>query len=107
MFPPEIRSTTAEVLVTVFSPETAGASLEVASLLRSAGISTSLYFDAADGLRDQIGYASSKGIPYVIILGTDEIASGQVTVRKLGATAQDSEQRSIPRSELAEIIRNW
>lgn len=107
MFPPEIRATTAEVLVSVFNPETADASLEVASLLRAAGINTTLYFDASDSLRDQIGYASTKSIPFVVIIGTDEIAANQVTVRRLGATAKESEQRTISRSDLATTIRNW
>jgi histidyl-tRNA synthetase len=107
MFPPEIRPTTAEVLVSVFSPETAQAALEVATLLRAAGINTSLYFEAGDSLRDQIGYASAKGIPYVVIIGTDEVASGQVTIRKLGATAKDSEQRTVARDQVANQIQNW
>jgi histidyl-tRNA synthetase len=107
MFPPELRPTTAEVLVSVFGPETAQASLEVATLLRTAGINTSLYFEAGDSLRDQIGYASTKGIPYVVIIGTDEVASGQVTIRKLGATAKDSEQRTVARDQAANQIQNW
>lgn len=107
MFPPEIRSATAEVLVTVFNPDMVSASLEVTSLLRRAGINTSLYFEAGDRLGDQIGYASTKGIPFVAIIGPDEAAAGQVTLRRLGATAKESEQRTVQRSELADAIRSW
>lgn len=107
MFPPELRTTTAEVLVTVFSPETVTASLECATMLRQAEIKTSLYFDPSDSLRDQIGYASAKGIPFVVIIGTDEIASDQVTIRRLGKTAKESEQRPVSRDEAANEILNW
>jgi histidyl-tRNA synthetase len=107
MFPPNIRATTAEVLVTVFSPETASDSLKLATQLRRAGINTALYFEAEDSLRDQIGYASAKGIPFVVIAGPDEIASGEATIRKLGETAKDSEQRTVPLAEAAEAIRSW
>jgi histidyl-tRNA synthetase len=107
MFPPELRPTTAEVLVSVFSAETADASLQVATMLRAAGINTSLYFEPADSLRDQIGYASTKGIPYVVIIGTDEVASRQVTIRRLGKTAKESEQRTVPRDQAVNQIQNW
>jgi histidyl-tRNA synthetase len=107
MFPPDLRSTTAEVLVTVFGAETASASLSLASALRQAGVSTTLYFDYGDRLGDQIGYASAKGIPFVVILGPDEMAAGQATIRQLGRTRQESEQRTVPLGEVAAAIRGW
>jgi histidyl-tRNA synthetase len=107
MFPASIHAATAEALVTVFGPEMVGASLEAATLLRREGIKTSLYFESSDRLGDQIGYASAKGIPFVVIVGPDEAATGQVTIRKLGVTAQQSEQRSVGREEAANLIRSW
>jgi len=81
--------------------------LETASMLRQAEINTSLYFEPGDSLRDQIGYASAKGIPFVVIIGTDEIENGQVTIRRLGKTAKESEQRTVPRDRAADEILNW
>jgi histidyl-tRNA synthetase len=107
MFPPSIRGATAEALVTVFNPEMVGASLEAATLLRREGVKTSLYFEPSDRLGDQIGYASAKGIRYVVIVGPDEAASGQVTIRRLGAIAQESEQRTVAREEAAALVRSW
>ncbi len=107
MFPDSIRSATAEVLVTVFGPETVEASLSVASLLRAQGIYTSTTLDPDSSLREQIGYASNKGIPYVIVLGPEEIEADTVTIRKLGETASGSEQRTVPREQAATTIRNW
>lgn len=107
MFPPDLGATTAQALVTVFSAETAEASLGVAGLLREAGVKTAVYFGETTGLRDQIGYASAKGIPFVIVLGPDEVANNTVTIRRLGATAKDSEQRTVSRADMARSLREW
>lgn len=107
MFPPDIRATTAEVLVTVFDENTTPDSLKLVTLLRQAGVNAAVYFEPGDRLGDQIGYASAKGIPFVIILGPDEIAAGEATVRKLAEKRKDSEQRSVPLAEVASTIRNW
>jgi histidyl-tRNA synthetase len=107
MFPDSLRSTTAEALVTIFDQNTVEDSLAVASMLRMGGIYTSTTFDPESSLRDQIGYASTKGIPYVIIVGPEEIAAGNVSIRKLGATASESEQRTVPREQAAAEICNW
>ncbi len=107
MFPPDIRSTTAEALVTTFDASTIIDSLRLATTMRRAGINTAVYFEYTDRLGDQIGYAAAKGIPFVIILGPDEIAAGQATVRLLGVTRDASEQRTVPLDRVAEVIRTW
>jgi histidyl-tRNA synthetase len=107
MFPPDIRSTTAEVLVTIFNAGTADDSLKAATMLRQAGIRTTTYFDPDARLGEQIGYASAKGIPFVVILGPDEIAAEQATVRRLGETREESEQRVVPLPGLVDALRNW
>jgi histidyl-tRNA synthetase len=107
MFPEDLGSTTAQVLVTVFNADTVADSLQLATMLRQSGINTAMYFEYKDRLGDQIGYASSQGIPFVVILGPDERAAGQATVRRLGKSRQESEQRSVPLSEVAQAIQNW
>lgn len=107
MFPSDIGRTTAQVLVTSFGEEMVSASLGLSTQLRQAGINTAMYFDYADRLGDQIGYASAKGIPYVVILGPDEWAAGQATIRRLGQTAEESEQRTVRLDDAADTILNW
>jgi histidyl-tRNA synthetase len=107
MFPADIRSTTARVLMTTFNQDTVGESIKLANTLRKAGLNTAMYFDYQDRLGAQIGYASAKGIPFVVILGPDEIAKGQATVRRLGRTAEEAEERTIPRDQVADAIKNW
>ncbi len=107
MFPTEIRSSTAQVLVTVFDAELTAESLALASLLRAGGINTTLYLGQGDRLGEQIGYASGRGIPYVAIVGPDEVATGTVTIRRLAGAVSQSEQRTVPREQAAETIRSW
>ncbi len=102
MFPTEIGTTITQVLVTIFDEAQVSASLQVANELRKTGLNTDLYFEN-DPLGDQIRYALKKGIPYVIIVGPDELAAGQVTVRSLPL----NEQRTVDRRMMPSIIKNW
>jgi histidyl-tRNA synthetase len=102
MFPPEVGTTITQVLVTIFDEAHTSASLEVSSELRKGGLNTELYFEN-DPLGDQIRYALKRGIPYVIIVGPDELAAGQVTVRNLPL----NEQRTVDRPAAAANIENW
>ena len=76
------HSTTIEVLMTLFSPDMHKDSLRVASLLRSTGIKTEVYF-THDKLKKQLTYASNKGIPFVIIEGPDEKKDNKVILRNM------------------------
>ncbi len=83
---PDLRPCPTRVLVTVFSGELISTSARVAAQLRTAGINTELYPDAAK-LDRQLKYANAHGIPFVIIVGPDEAAAGNATVKNL-ATGQ-------------------
>lgn len=87
MFPPEVGQTVVQVLVTVFAPELLQESLKELTELRQAGLRCELYYEP-DPLGTQIRYALKKGIPFVVIVGPDELAEGQVAVRDLRAKAQ-------------------
>jgi histidyl-tRNA synthetase len=102
MFPPEVGTTMSEVLVTIFDEARASASLQVANELREAGLNTELHLES-DPLGDQIRYALKKGIPYVVILGPDEVAAGEITIRNLPL----NEQRTVERQMAAATIKDW
>jgi len=82
MFPPTLATTPADVMIAVFDAQDASHALRVAATLRAAGIRVMTYPDA-DKIGKQIKYADGRGIPYVAILGGDEIADGTVTVKDL------------------------
>ncbi|MFH1244435.1 MAG: histidine--tRNA ligase [bacterium] len=83
---PTIQTTRA--LVTVFSESLQGLSLKVAQSLRSAGINTELYPDAGAKLDKQLKYADKKAIPYVLVLGDEEVKNNTVTLKNLTTREQ-------------------
>src|SRR4029450_2779791 len=52
------------------------------SELRAAGIRAELYLGEA-GMRAQLRYADKRGVPVVVIEGTDERSRGEVTLKDL------------------------
>jgi len=79
-----------QVLVTIFSPELEGKSLEISSLLRSNKISTETWLDPQAKLEKQLKYADQKGIPFVVILGPEEVEKNQVTLKDLKNKTQET-----------------
>lgn len=72
--------------------------------LRAADIRTELgYYDAPftpDGMRQQLGYANEKAVPYAVILGPDELAQQVVALRDMTTRKQEK----LPLGEAAEQI---
>jgi histidyl-tRNA synthetase len=86
--------------------------------LRAAGVRSEVYLGAS-GMRAQMKYADRRLAPAAIILGGDERASGQVTIkdldlgRALSAGVDDNEawraerpgQVTVPRGDLVSVVR--
>ena len=89
MFPDSLATTSADVMVAVFDASDMPQAIRVAGLLRAAGLRVFMYPDA-DKIGKQIKYADSRGIPFVAILGGDEIANGTVTIKHLAAKTQNT-----------------
>jgi len=102
MFPPSVGKTATQVLVTAFDRALVDESIRAAGMLRQAGLRTQIYFDP-DPLREQIGYAVKKEIPVVVILGPDEVARGQLTVRNL----RTRQQAAVEREQAPGLIQEW
>jgi len=102
MFPTSVGKTVTQVLVTVFDADLAQESLKLATLLRQDGIRTEVY-SRPTRLSTQIKYADTKGIPYAVILGSDELEAGKVAIRNLASR----EQQIVPRVEFVEHIQKW
>jgi len=106
------------VVVIVFSEADMRHYLDAVSELRNAGIAAELYLGRA-GMKAQMKYADRRGAPAAVILGGDEIAAGQVTVkdldagRALAAGVSDNEawkaerpgQRIVARGELVATVQ--
>ena len=68
---PNLKSTPIKILVTVFSPNLASESIDLARSLREMNINTELYPNDSTKLDKQLKYADKKEIPYVLIIGPE------------------------------------
>jgi histidyl-tRNA synthetase len=85
-----------KVLLVQFDKESELYALPVLQELRDAGIASELYPEPAK-LKKQLGYADQKNIPYVILIGSEEMASGKLKLRNM----ELGEQKDL---SVAEII---
>ncbi|MNK30703.1 Histidine--tRNA ligase [compost metagenome] len=106
------------VVIIVFSEDDMQHYLDAVSELRAAGIAAELYLGRA-GMKAQMKYADRRGSPAVVILGGDELAAGEVTIKDLdagrarAAAIADNEawkaerpgQQKVARSELIAAVR--
>lgn len=79
--------TSTQLLVTVFSPETLGATLAATATFRKKGLNTEVGF--SEKLDKQLKYADRKGIPYVVIQGPQEIAKNVVKLKNMATKEQE------------------
>ncbi|MEL6673796.1 MAG: histidine--tRNA ligase [Bacteroidota bacterium] len=85
----EIPSTSTKVLVVNFGNEVRLQALAALNQLRSAGIGAEYYAEAAK-MKKQFGYADKKGIPFTLIIGADEAASGQYQLKNMKEGSQQA-----------------
>jgi histidyl-tRNA synthetase len=85
---------TAQVIVTVMEPTRLQEYQKLTRDLRQAGINTELYLGDERSLGKQLQYANRQEIPLAVIIGSDEFARDQVTVKnlKLGGQLQDKKK---------------
>jgi histidyl-tRNA synthetase len=82
MFPVELVSSPADVMVTIWNEDSVSESLALASELRAQGLRVDIYPET-DKMGKQFKYASARGIPFVLILGDDERAHGEVAIKNM------------------------
>ncbi|HYK08785.1 MAG TPA: histidine--tRNA ligase [Candidatus Eisenbacteria bacterium] len=97
LFPEEMTNATSKVLVSVFNKKLEKKSIEVSSQLRSNNINAEVYLSETK-MEKQLKYADQKGIPYVIILGPEEVEKNVVTLKNL----KDRTQQQLP---LEDVIK--
>jgi histidyl-tRNA synthetase len=100
LYPASVGGTVVEALVVVFNSDLRPECTRIASELRAAGISTELYLTDRN-VSKQFKYADKKGVPVTVIAGPDEVAAGQVTLRRL----RDGKEVTVNRADAAAEIR--
>jgi len=81
LYPKEAVNTT-QLLFINFGEQEADYCLPIIAKTRTAGISSEIYPDAVK-LKKQMSYANAKAIPFVAIVGQDEMAENKLTVKNM------------------------
>lgn len=75
--------------------------LSILPKLRLAGINTEMYPDSVK-LKKQLDYADRKNIPFVVLIGSDEIQSGLLTLKNM----KTGEQQKVSVDDIISIVLN-
>ncbi len=100
LFPLEVATIT-KLLVANFGENESIYCLKLVEKLRNSGIYTELYPDPVK-LKKQMNYANLNNIPYVALVGEDEMVSGEITVKDM----KSGEQFSLTLAELIQKLKN-
>ncbi|WP_028295340.1 histidine--tRNA ligase [Olivibacter sitiensis] len=99
LFPKSAQQGT-KVLISNFDTTAQQYALPIVQQLRQAGISSELYPNASK-LKKQMSYADAKGIPYVILIGEQEMTGGLLTLKDMAT----GDQQSLELSAIVERLR--
>jgi len=86
---PKLRTNPADLLIASFETESLEPALQLAARFRQAGLRVEWY-PQPDRLPKQLKYADRQGIPWVAILGPEEISSQRVTIKNMRTVTQES-----------------
>jgi histidyl-tRNA synthetase len=97
---PPFVPTPAPVLVTVFNEALWLNSYALAAELRAAGLNVTTYPEAAK-LPKQFKFGDRMGMQVMLVIGPDEAAAGQITVKNLAS----GQQETVARAEVEKVVR--
>ena len=89
-----------QVMFTNFGEEEAREAMGCVWRLRDAGIPAMVYPDNAK-MKKQMQYANAKNVPYVAIIGSEELKEGVATVKNMA----DGSQRKVELEKITEIFK--
>lgn len=96
---PKDNTTTTKILFVNFGSKEEKFCLSLLKQLRAAGINAEIYPEAAK-MKKQMTYADKKGIPYVALIGENEIQEGTISLKNMVT----GEQTNIKTEELTGIL---
>jgi histidyl-tRNA synthetase len=99
LFPADLGSTTKAMFIN-FGPAEEKYCLPLVAEIRRSGISAEIYPDPVK-MKKQLDYANKKNIPYVILVGENEIKSGLMTVKDMGT----GEQKAVDMAGLTGLLK--
>jgi histidyl-tRNA synthetase len=103
MFPADLPMNPADVMIAAFDAAGLPQAMVLAAALRSASLRVFVYPDP-DKIGKQLKYAESRGIPCVAMLGENEIARREVTIKHLPTRAQDTHPQERAGDAVKELL---
>ena len=98
LFPEELACSTKVFFINLGAAEEE-ASMRIISKLRNKGVAAEIYPEAAK-MKKQMEYANRRGIPYVVIIGSEELQRGVATLKDM----RSGEQREVAIDELSDLL---
>ena len=99
LFPEELACSTKVFFVNLGKAEEEAA-MPIISQLRDNGIATEIYPESAK-MKKQMEYANRRGIPYVVIIGSNELERGVATVKNM----RSGEQMEVSLNDIASVLQ--
>ncbi len=97
---PDFSGVTTRILFVNFGMEEAIHCLRLIRELREDGIGAEFYPDASK-MKKQLSYADSKQIPYVALIGSEEMKTGVITIKNMSS----GEQSTVSMNELLNLLK--
>jgi histidyl-tRNA synthetase len=96
---PGFESETTRILFVNFGEEEENYCLQLLKELRAAGINAEIYPEQAK-MKKQMAYADGKKIPFVALVGTEEMASGKISIKNM----KTGEQGKYSTQEILQLL---
>ncbi len=96
---PESQKTSTKVMISNFDEEAFAYGLSILPKFRKAGINSEIYPDSVK-LKKQLDYADRKSIPFVILIGSDEMQSGLLTLKNM----KTGEQQKLKTEDIITLL---
>lgn len=100
LFPKEYEAST-KVLILNFDAASFKESLNVLTQLRAANVKSEVYPDAVK-IKKQMNYANRKGVPFVLMIGENEIKEGKFQLKNMTT----GEQQQLGLQEIIDFLSN-
>ena len=97
----ETKKATPSKILVIPMQETMAQSLELSTKLREADIPTEIYFNEGK-MGKKFSYADKLGIPYVIVIGEDEVKAGKFKLKNM----ETGEQNELELEQIIEKLKS-
>ena len=98
---PDLTAASTRIMFVNFGKDEAVHCLKLLKRLRTSGINAELFPDASK-MKKQMGYADDKKIPFVALVGSEEMKTGAITVKNM----KNGEQHKMSMDELVNVLKS-